>query len=361
MAKKVFQAINVFDMNNKVFIAPPKVERPKLEMEEEFIGPTPEEIEEENRHRIEEAEEEARHIIDEAKKEAERIVKDAETGSFDYVRNATEKAKKIDEDAKIKIDKFKIEQEEAFNKEMQTKKQVHEKEYQETKEKAHNEGYQSGYNNGKSEVDRLISRLHTIIEGSIDKRDTIIEDAEIQVIRIILLITRKVVKSISEEQKGVVVDNIRSAMDKIKGKTEVIIRVNTEDLELTTEHKEELMQRFEELRHVTILEDTRVDKGGCIVETDFGSVDARIATQLQEVEEKIRNLANLSYFDVPKVVNTKKVKQPRRTEEPKLREEPKVEIEQEEVEEEPVQQEVPIEEEVQEEPVSETEEPLPVE
>lgn len=311
MAEKVFQAVNVYNMNTKVFVPPPKIERPKLELEEEYSGPTPEEIEEDNKKKLQQAEEEALSIIEEAKTEAERIVKEAESGSFDYVKSATEKAKASDEEARIKISKFKIEQEETLQKHIQEKKEALKKEYEETKDKAYQEGYNAGYESGRSEIERLISRLHTLIEGAIDKRDTIIDDAETQIIRIILLIARKVVKSISEEQKGVVVANIKSALEKIKGKTEIIIRVNTEDLELTTEHKEEFIQRFEELRHVTILEDTRIDKGGCIIETDFGSVDARIATQLQEIEEKIRELANLSYFEVPKVVETKKAKQPK--------------------------------------------------
>ncbi|MDD5065759.1 MAG: FliH/SctL family protein, partial [bacterium] len=68
-----------------------------------------------------------------------------------------------------------------------------------------------------------------------------------------------------------------------------------------------------ELKHVTILEDTRIDKGGCIIETDFGSVDARIATQLQEIEEMIRELANLSYFEVPKVVKLKEAEPVKQT------------------------------------------------
>lgn len=309
MAEKVFQAANVYNMNTKVFVPPPKIERPKLELEEEYSGPTSEEIEEENKKRLHQAEEEALSIIEEAKEEAERIVKEAESGSFDYVKSATEKAKASDEEARIKISKFKIEQEETLQKYIQEKKEVLKKEYEETKDKAYQEGYNAGYEKGRSEIERLITRLHTLIEGAIDKRDTIIDDAETQIIRIILLIARKVVKSISEEQKSVVVANIKSALEKIKGKTEIIIRVNTEDLELTTEHKEEFIQRFEELRHVTILEDTRIDKGGCIIETDFGSVDARIATQLQEIEEKIRELANLSYFEIPKVIDTEKAKQ----------------------------------------------------
>ena len=41
---------------------------------------------------------------------------------------------------------------------------------------------------------------------------------------------------------------------------------------------------------VTIMEDTTVDRGGCIIETDFGQIDARISSQLHEIEEKILEL-----------------------------------------------------------------------
>ncbi len=301
MAKNVFTALEVFNMPSKVFIPPPKFEKPKVEVSE-YKGPTVEDIEAQNRKLIEEAENEAREIIDTAKQEAEEIVKRSESGAFEHIRKATKDADQIFETAKTRSEEFKITKENEIQKKIQEQRELLKKEYDDTKANAHQEGYDAGYTEGKAEVDRLIKRLHTIIEEAIDKRDHIIQDAEEQVIRIILLIVRKVVKSISEEQKNVVIDNIKAALEKIKGKTEVIVRVNTEDLELSTEHKEELMQQFEELKTLTILEDTRIDKGGCIVETDFGSVDARIATQLQEIEEKIRELANLSYFEVPKVV-----------------------------------------------------------
>ncbi len=315
MAKKVLEEAEIFDIDSKVFIPTPIVKRPVLELEEEYAGPTAEELETENRRKIGKAEEEAKKIIEDAQLEAKKIIGDAEKGSFDYIKKATEKVKQLDEESKIDIDKHRIGQEEALQKKIQEQKEALRKEYGETKEKSQKEGYEAGYESGRREVERLIDRLHTIIEGAIDKRDTIINDAETQIIRIVLLIARKVVKAISEEQKNVVIDNIIASLERIKGKTEIIIRVNTEDLELTTEHKDEMMQRFEELRHVTILEDTRVDKGGCIIETDFGSVDARIATQLQEIEEKIRALANLSYFEVPKVVKTKKTESAKQKEE----------------------------------------------
>ena len=306
MAKLVFQEVEVVNMDSTAFIPAPKIEQQVLELEEEYAGPTAEDIEAENKKRIEVAEEEAGKIIVDANQEADRIVKEAEKGSFDYIKGATEKTKILNDKVKVDIEKYKLEREDALNKKIEEQKEKFKKEYEEVKENARQKGYKEGYESGRREVERLTERLHTIIEGTIDRRDSIIEDAEIQVIRIVLLIARKVVKAISEEQKGVIIENIKSALQKIKGKTQIIIRVNTEDLELTTEHKDALMQKFEELQHVTILEDTRVDKGGCIIETDFGSVDARIATQLQEIEEKIRELANLSYFEGTRTIKGKK-------------------------------------------------------
>lgn len=296
MGKVVFEASEVYQLPKFVPIEPPQITKPVEE--EEYKGPTREEIEAENRRLIEEAKKEAEQIIEDARREAEKIIKIAEEGAFEHIKKATEKAKKIEEEANDKAKKIVLEKEKEINEKITQQEAQLQKEYEETKRKAYKEGYDAGYESGKAEVQRLIKRLHTIIEGAIDKRDRIIEDAEEQIIRIILLIARKVVKAISEEQKEVIIENIKAALEKIKGKTEVIIRVNTEDLELATEHKEEFMQMFEELKHVVILEDTRVDRGGCIIETDFGSVDARIATQLQEIEDKIRALANISYFKV---------------------------------------------------------------
>lgn len=59
------------------------------------------------------------------------------------------------------------------------------------------------------------------------------------------------------------------------------------DVELTTEHIKDFLDRCESVKNITVVEDVGVDKGGCIVETDFGSIDARISSQLHELEQKI--------------------------------------------------------------------------
>jgi flagellar assembly protein FliH len=43
--------------------------------------------------------------------------------------------------------------------------------------------------------------------------------------------------------------------------------------------------------NITVAEDSSVDVGGAIIETDFGQIDARISSQLREIEDRITELA----------------------------------------------------------------------
>ena len=52
-------------------------------------------------------------------------------------------------------------------------------------------------------------------------------------------------------------------------------------------------QQVENIKGITVLEDSTVEKGGCVVETDFGSIDARISSQLTELENKILEISPL--------------------------------------------------------------------
>jgi flagellar assembly protein FliH len=89
----------------------------------------------------------------------------------------------------------------------------------------------------------------------------------------------------------VVINNVVQALRKLKSRGEVVIRVNLADLELTSAHIGDFMKMVENVKSITVLEDSSVDRGGCILETDFGQIDARISSQLSEIEERILELA----------------------------------------------------------------------
>jgi len=56
---------------------------------------------------------------------------------------------------------------------------------------------------------------------------------------------------------------------------------------MTTQHTKDFLSAAENVKNITVVEDSSVDRGGCVIETDFGAIDARIVSQLNELEQRI--------------------------------------------------------------------------
>jgi len=286
MAKNVFNENEIKFMDTAVII---KSEE-KTDLKEEVVeynGPNLEEIkneidkersnwEREKAEFIKEKEVEARNIIEEARKEAQEIkektlnevndrVKISEEDINANIIKAKTESKRILENANTELEALKNE---AFNKGIA-------------------DGEKKGWIAGKEELNRLIERFHIVMNNINNKRISMLEEIEPQVLDLIIQISRKVIKVISENQRDVILENVSHALKKIKRKGEVIIRVNLIDLEILTEHKEEFIENLEKIEGISLLEDSNIEPGGCIIETDFGRIDARIFSQLQEIERKI--------------------------------------------------------------------------
>ena len=295
MAKNVFRADEILYQSRKVFIKPPLVEveetPEEIESLEEFGGPTVEDLRREADEFKTNWEEEKARLIQVARDEAEGIKKEAERAAFDEVKRKNNQAQKIrqeaEDEAKRIVEEAKKTAEE-LEAEIQSKVDKVEKE---AFGKGHAEGREEGFQEGRQEVERLVDTLQKIISAAIDKRNEIIQGSETQVINLVLLISKKVIKVISENQRNVVINNVVQALRKLKSRGDVVIRVNLDDVELTSDHINDFMKMVENVKSVTVLEDSSVDRGGCIIETDFGQIDARISSQLHEIEEKIVELA----------------------------------------------------------------------
>jgi flagellar assembly protein FliH len=295
VAKNVFRPTEVVNLAKKVFIEPPRViekEEPKVveKTVEEYTGPSIDDVRREAEEFRARWDEEREQKIQDARAEADRIIKEAEAVAFEEVKKKNNQAQKIKQEAEAEakqlLENAKKESQEL---EAEVKERVEKIENQ-AYEKGYRDGHEQGFTQGKDEMQRLIDRLHMIITKAIDKRNEIIEESETQIINLVLLIAKKVIKVISENQKNVVINNVIQALRKLKSRGDVVIRVNLSDLDLTTEHIKDFMGMVENVKSITVLEDSSVDKGGCIIETDFGQIDARITSQLHEIEENIIEL-----------------------------------------------------------------------
>jgi flagellar assembly protein FliH len=295
VAKHVFKPTEIINLSRRVFIEPPQAaeeveELETLAPEEEYEGPTVDDIRKEAEEFRAAWETEKEEMVAQARAEAEKIVKDAEQVAFGEVKNKNNQAKKIRQEAEDEAKRI-VNEAEKTAQEMQATAESRVAQLEkEAYEKGYAEGREKGYASGQEEIDRLIQRFHVIIAKAIEKRNEIIDDSENQLIDMVLLIARKVIKVISENQRNVVINNVIQSLRKLKSRGDVVVRVNLEDLQLATEHAREFVEKIENVKTVTVMEDSTVDRGGCLIETDFGQIDARISSQLHEIEEKILDM-----------------------------------------------------------------------
>jgi flagellar assembly protein FliH len=295
MAQSVFRPNEINKKKGEVMLklthefAPAVVEEP--EAVPEYEGPTADDLRREAEAFKVRWEAEKSDMLAKAQASADEIVKNAETAAFATVKQQTDKAQIIKTEAeKSAADIVKKAQEEAQA--ILEKAHADEQSIRETaKNEGFDKGHEEGYQFGNEEASRLIMRLHTIIEAVQGKRQEILDSTEQQIVELVLLMTRKVVKIMSDNQKSVVMANVVQALKKVKGRGEVTLRVNMEDVKLTTDHIKDFIKEVENVKNITVLEDSSVEKGGCIVETDFGAIDARISSQLSELETKVLEIS----------------------------------------------------------------------
>lgn len=87
---------------------------------------------------------------------------------------------------------------------------------------------------------------------------------------------------------AVVVDVAATAMRHAGEPRELVVRCATEDLEALERGKPRLVERCRAAQVVRFVADDRVARGGCIIETELGIVDARLSTQLDAIERALR-------------------------------------------------------------------------
>ena len=300
MAKAVFRPGEIAVSDNRIVLEPP-TSFPELshlaqrdddpeditEDVEVYSGPTADDMRREADLFRNQWETEKEALIRSARAESELIIKEAENAAFKEVKRRTDEAQSFKRHAQDEAEKIIAEAREKARQIEADSRAAFETERKEAEEQGRAAGRETGFGEGKAEVERLVQRTQTVLERAQNKRSEILEETEQEIINLVLLISRKVIKVISENQRNVIVSNVVQALRKVKGRGSIIIRVNMADLKLATEHIKDFINLVEGSKSLQVVEDSSVDEGGCIIETDFGEIDARIASQLAELETKI--------------------------------------------------------------------------
>jgi flagellar assembly protein FliH len=195
----------------------------------------------------------AEAIVDRAAADAESLLRQAESVALEIVEKARTEGKRLGEDARTA---------------------------------GREQGYADGQRDAHDELQPVISTMRELIESIRAQRSEVISAAEPELVRLAMAIAERILHTELITNSTVVVENVRQALTRLVSREVVTLRVNPTDHDTIRQHRDAIVAASD-VEHLRIVEDQRVDRGGVVVETDAGTIDSKIATQLREAKRAI--------------------------------------------------------------------------
>jgi len=175
------------------------------------------------------------------------------------------------------------------------KKQAYDEGYQQGNQEGYQEGVTQGQQAGRSEMEELINQTiatnQNILLATEQETKAMMLAAEKQIVDIALAVARKILAHEITENPAVVLPLVKAALQKVSDQEEIVIRVSHEDFEALLLAKQELQTMVGGENSLAITVDRTIERGNCIIDTSYGTVDARVDTQLETIRKALQGVA----------------------------------------------------------------------
>ena len=162
--------------------------------------------------------------------------------------------------------------------------QAFEIEKQQAREAGLAEGLEKGKQAVAAELESVIQKLRRAYMDIEKYRKTLYQQAEKETVELALAVARKIIGQEIALDRQIVLNVVKGALDKVIDHDKVKIRINPQDLDTVQTALFEFIPHVDKLENVNFESDAAITPGGCVVETNFGTVDARIENQLDQIE-----------------------------------------------------------------------------
>lgn len=141
------------------------------------------------------------------------------------------------------------------------------------------QGERAGLEAGSKRAEAILRRLGQTIDELEAMRGVILQQTERQVLQLALAIARRIVQREVTRDPEHIALLTQVALDRLSTEGVITVRLNPDDYTKVVERRGSVWDG----RHVTLVADPSIARGGCSVESDFGYIDASLDAQFDEL------------------------------------------------------------------------------
>lgn len=212
------------------------------------------------------------------------MLSDAKEFAERQIREASEQAENMLAEAKLQIEAWWQEQREQDEHLIEALK---------------SEGFNQGYEEGKQQaeqslkatIEQMMSEASAVLEQAYLEKERIIQEAEPFVVELSCSIAEKVIDKQLGLEPDYVLDLVKRSLSRKREQGVITLCVSPAQFAFVQAAREELSLVIDSQAELQILPDATVQDRGCVIRSSFGSVDARIDTQLAEIKKELLRIS----------------------------------------------------------------------
>lgn len=146
------------------------------------------------------------------------------------------------------------------------------------------QGEKAGMTIAEKKVEVSMRRYAEAIVAIGKLRSQLYAQVEREVVKLAIEVAKKIVHREIQADRDIIQTLVKVALSHVADKSAVTVHLHPVDYNYLLEHRAELTRGADEGRDIVLLADKSMDRGGCLIETECGDIDARIEEEFRELE-----------------------------------------------------------------------------
>lgn len=158
------------------------------------------------------------------------------------------------------------------------------------KQREYDRGYSEGENAGKQSEQEMLKELKDKISNTIkeiiDYRKQILKEAETTIVSLALNFAKNIVGEEIQTNHEIIQNQVKKSLEYIIGEGKLIFHVHPDDVDQFEDKEQYIPEEY--LGDIEIIADEKITRGGCILETNSGTIDSTIKSRIAELDKSIQ-------------------------------------------------------------------------
>lgn len=162
-------------------------------------------------------------------------------------------------------------------------KEIQEGAYQEAFELGREEGRRLAYEETKGQIENQIGEVGKVVQRVESLFEDLVEQNEAKIVDMLFYLAKQIAFDEIRDNRDRVVPILKSLAESLRSDEQITLHLSKTDVEHVESLRAVLGKELDFLKRTKIMEDQAISPGGCIVETNFGVVDASLETRVEKL------------------------------------------------------------------------------